>query len=100
MPATAPRGHQRSASPLGKIAIVRVAATGSAAVLDALFGAGGLGSGAPSVLSIERFAADALSTRSLLVLISWARQRGRPRRRVRCMLEMALASRATSPARQ
>ena len=49
-----PRGHQRNAAPLGKIAIVRVAATGSAAVVDALFGAGGLGSGAPSVLSIER----------------------------------------------
>ena len=69
-----PCGHQRSAAPLGKVAIVRVAATGSAAVVDALFGAGGLGSGAPSVLSIERFAADALSTRALLVLISWARR--------------------------
>ena len=41
-PATVPRGHQRSAAPFGRIAIVRVAATGSAAVVDALFGAGGL----------------------------------------------------------
>ena len=39
-----------------------------------LFRAGGLGSGAPSVLSIERFVVGALSKRALLVLISWARR--------------------------